>query len=52
MYDSDCMPTHSYKQKFSVNIFLPLTFSYVLGGQKNRLIETILLSNHNTMCMG
>ena len=39
------------KQIFStrmyVNIFLPINYSYVLGAQKNRLIETVLLSTHN-----
>ena len=39
------------KQNFQltiVNIFLPIIFNiYVLGAQKNRLIETILLSTHN-----
>ena len=31
----------------NVNIFLPISFTYVLGAQKNRLIETVLLSTHN-----
>ena len=38
------------KQKFQrkiVNIFLPIFLAYVLGAQKNRLIETSLLSTHN-----
>ena len=30
-----------------VNIFLPIYLAYVLGAQKNRLIETVLLSTHN-----
>ena len=34
-----------------VNIFLPINLSYALGFQKNRLIETVLLSTHN-MCFG
>ena len=35
-----------------VNIFLPITFiAYVLGAQKNCLIETVLLSTHN-ICFG
>ena len=34
-----------------VNIFLPINLTYVLGAQKNRLIETVLLSTHN-MCFG
>ena len=29
----------------------PLVLSYVLGAQKNRLIETVLLSTHN-ICFG
>ena len=28
--------------------FLPISLTYVLGAQKNRLIETFLLSTHNT----
>ena len=42
------------KQNFSgkfVNIFLPINYPYVLGTQKNRLIETVLLSTHN-ICFG
>ena len=39
------------KQNFgrkSVNIFLPINFRiYVLGAQKNCLIETVFLSTHN-----
>ena len=34
-----------------VNIFLPLSFNIFLGAQKNRLIETVLLSTHN-ICFG
>ena len=34
-------------QRKSVNIFLPITLAYVFGAQKNRLIETVLLSTHN-----
>ena len=30
-----------------VDIFLPISFTYVLGAQKSRLIETVLLSSHN-----
>ena len=30
-----------------VNIFLPVILSICLGAQKNRLIETVLLSTHN-----
>ena len=31
-----------------MNIFLPISFKiYVLGAQKNCLIETVLLSTHN-----
>ena len=29
----------------------PLVLTYVLGAQKNRLIETVLLSTHN-ICFG
>ena len=39
-------------QRKIVNIFLPIIFfAYVLGAQKNRLIETVLLSTHN-ICFG
>ena len=30
-----------------VNIFYPSVLTYVLGAQKNRLIDTVLLSTHN-----
>ena len=37
-----------YFQRKIVNIFLPTNFNiHVLGAQKNRLIETVLLSTHN-----
>ena len=42
------------KQKKSaeiIYIFLPIILAYVLGAQKNRLIETVLLSTHN-ICFG
>ena len=32
-----------------VNIFLPISFNNVLGAQKNRLIETVLLITHNML---
>ena len=32
-------------------IFLPINFNMCLGAQKNHLIETVLLSNHN-ICFG
>ena len=35
------------KQRKIVNILLPIILAYVLGAQKNRLIETVLLSTHN-----
>ena len=34
-----------------VTIFLPIILTCVLGAQKNRLIETVLLSTHN-ICLG
>ena len=34
-----------------VNIFLPINLAYVLGAQKNRLTERVLLSTHN-ICFG
>ena len=37
-------------QRKIVNIYLPINFN-VLGAQKNRLIETVLLSSHN-ICFG
>ena len=48
-----CSITHS-QQKISaeiVNILLPIILAYVLGAQKNRLIETVLLSTLN-ICFG
>ena len=37
----------TFIQRTMVNIFLPIILTYVLGAQKNRLIETVLLSTHN-----
>ena len=34
-----------------VNIFLSISFNIFFGSQKNRLIETVLLSTHN-ICFG
>ena len=34
-----------------VNIFLPINLNMFFGAQKNRLIETVLLSTHN-ICFG
>ena len=34
-----------------VNIFLPVSFNIRFDSQKNRLIETVLLSSHN-ICFG
>ena len=34
-------------QRKTVNIFLPIILAYVLGAQKNGLIETVLLSTYN-----
>ena len=47
---------HSYRltKIFSHKIFIfscPSILTYVLGAQKNRLIETVLLSTHN-ICFG
>ena len=42
------------KQNFSIKLLIfsyPLVLTYVLGDQKNRLIETVLLSTHN-ICFG
>ena len=38
---------NKYFQRKIVNIFLPIILAYVLGAQKNRHIETVLLSTHN-----
>ena len=41
-------------QKFCVKLLIfsyPYFFAYVLGAQKNRLIETVLLNTHN-ICFG
>ena len=35
------------KFQHKIVIYLPLSLTYVLGGQKNRLIEMVLLSTHN-----
>ena len=35
----------------TLNIFLPISFYICFGAQKNRLIETVLLSTHN-ICFG
>ena len=37
-------------QRKIVNIFLLINLTYVLGAQKNRLIEMVLLSTH--ICFG
>ena len=34
-----------------VNIFFPISFNICFGAQKNRLIETVLLSTHS-ICFG
>ena len=34
-------------QRKLVNIFLPIVLAYVLGAQKNRLVDTVLLSTYN-----
>ena len=39
-----------FKRKI-VNIFFPISFTIYFGPQKNRLIETVLLSTHN-ICFG
>ena len=42
------------QKKISVKLLIfsyPYFLSYVLGAQKNRLIETVLLSTHN-ICFG
>ena len=38
----------NFRQKI-VNNFLPIILAYVLCAQRNRLIETVLLSTHNKM---
>ena len=38
-------------QREIVHIFSPINLAYVLGAQKNRLIETVLLTTHN-ICFG
>ena len=34
-----------------VNIFLPILLAYVLGAQKNCLVDMVILSTHN-ICFG
>ena len=41
---------HLFEHKIVIN-FLPINLNIVVGDQKNRLIETILLSTHN-ICFG
>ena len=43
--------THVLFERKIVNIFLSISLTYVLGAQKNRLIETVILSTHN-ICFG
>ena len=47
-------PTGLLNKNFQLKIviiFLPINLTYVLGAQKNRLIETVLLSTQN-ICFG
>ena len=44
-------PVKQIFERKIVIIFLTITSTYVLGAQKNRLIETVLLSTHN-ICFG
>ena len=39
-----------FERKF-LNISLPISLKICLGAQKNRLMETVLLSTHN-ICFG
>ena len=39
-----------FESKFVI-FFYPIVLTYVFGAQKNRLIETVLLSTHN-ICFG
>ena len=43
-------PVKQKNQRKSMIIFLSINFSMCLGAQKNRLIETVLLSTHNICC--
>ena len=45
--------SHRFKKKWCtiVNIFLPIILTFVLGAQKNCIIELVLLSTHNK-CFG
>ena len=43
---SDLEGNKTFQHKI-VNNFLPIILAYVLGAQKNRLIETVLLSTNN-----
>ena len=52
VYIYQCVSSHIIEiRKFYVrkivNIFLPINLNVCLGAQKNRLIETVLLSTHN-----
>ena len=40
-------PDRKFYERKIVIIFLPINLNMCLGAQKNRLIETVLLSTHN-----
>ena len=44
-------PIDSFSEKLKKKYFLPSILTFVLGAQKNRAIETVLLSTHN-ICFG
>ena len=44
-------PVKQFLQRKIVIIFLPISINICFGAQKNRLIETVLLSTHN-ICFG
>ena len=49
-----CKHRFRYTKKFSLKLLIfsyPSVLAYVLGAQKNRLIETVLLSTNN-ICFG
>ena len=54
VFQSDLVCLCPYTKMFSIKLSIfsyPSVLTYVLGAQKNRLNETVLLSTHN-ICFG
>ena len=50
-HKTDIDPDEDIYERKTVIISLPINLNMCLGAQKNRLIETVLLSTHN-ICFG